>query len=205
MCMAVRGTARQRLAETAAEEIYRNGVTATGVDAIVARAGVSKPTLYAHFRSKTELITAALEHQHVTRRAQVERHLATLAGTDARERLLALFDVVAETQAANGHRGCAFIDAAAELTGDGDDAPRAVARAHKGWLRDLFTRLAVEAGADDPETLGEELLLLFDGAHARVLVEQDTAPVARARAIAETLISGRTAGAGAAVGEEARA
>lgn len=192
--MAVRGTARRRLAETAAEEIYRNGVTASGVDTIAARAGVSKPTLYAHFRSKTELVTAALEHQHATRRAQVEGRLAALGGLDARERLLALFDHLAEAQVAAGHRGCAFIDAAAELTGDGDDAPRDVARAHKGWWRDLLAGLAGEAGADDPAALGEELLLLIDGALSRVLIERDTAPMVRARHMAGVLIAARTGG-----------
>lgn len=192
--MAARGTARQRLAETAAEEIYRNGVTASGVDTIAARAGVSKPTLYTHFRSKTELVAAALEHQHATRRAQIEAHLGTLAGLDARDRLLALFGHLAELQAATGHRGCAFIDAAAELTGEADDAPRAVAREHKAWWRGLLAELAGEAGADDPEALGEELLLLIDGALSRTLVEQDTEPLARARHIAEVLITARTEG-----------
>jgi AcrR family transcriptional regulator len=189
-----RGTARQRLAETAAEEFYRHGVTASGVDTIAARAGVSKPTLYAHFRSKTELVAAALEHQHATRRGQVERHLASLAGVPARERLLALFDWLAAHQAATGHRGCAFVDAAAELTGAADDAPRAVARAHKGWWCGLLAGLAAEAGAADPEALGEELLLLIDGANARVLVEGDAAPVARAQDIADVLITARTHG-----------
>ena len=190
--MAVRGTARARLAETAAEEIYRHGVTASGVDTIAARAGVSKPTLYAHFRSKTELVTAALEHQHAVRRAQVEEHLAAERERDARDRLLGLFDHLAAAQAAGGHRGCAFIDAAAELTGDADDAPRAVVRAHKHWWRDLLTALARETGAHDPDALGEDLLILIDGALSRVLVERDTAPLARARRIAGLLVPAST-------------
>jgi len=192
--MAIRGTARQRLAETAAEEIYRHGVTASGVDTIAARAGVSKPTLYAHFRSKTELVTAALEHQHAVRRAQVEAYLATVRERDARDRLLGLFDHLADTQTAGGLRGCAFIDAAAELTGDADDAPRAVARDHKHWWRGLLTDLAREAGADDPGALGEELLILIDGALSRVLVERDTTPLTRARHLAGLLIAARTEG-----------
>lgn len=190
--MAVRGTARARLAETAADEIYRHGVTASGVDTIAARAGVSKPTLYAHFRSKTELVTAALEHQHAVRRAQIEEYLAAERERDARDRLLGLFDQLAAAQTAAGHRGCAFIDAAAELTGDADDAPRAVARAHKAWWRGLLTTLAEEAGAAAPAELGEDLLLLIDGALSRVLVERTTEPLTRARHIASVLIPAST-------------
>ena len=53
-----------RLLDTATELFYTEGIAATGVDKVVARAGVSKPTLYAHFGSKDELVAAVLERRH---------------------------------------------------------------------------------------------------------------------------------------------
>ena len=51
---------REHLIDTAIELFAKHGFHATGIDMILARAGVSKKTLYRHFRSKEELILAAL-------------------------------------------------------------------------------------------------------------------------------------------------
>src|ERR1700678_2900717 len=52
--------AAQRIRETARDLFYRRGIRAVGVDEIVARAGVTKPSLYRSFASKDELATACL-------------------------------------------------------------------------------------------------------------------------------------------------
>ncbi|BCJ30335.1 TetR/AcrR family transcriptional regulator [Actinocatenispora sera] len=184
-----RGTARDRLIETTAAVIYRRGVTATGVDTITAAATVSKPTLYAHFRSKSELVTAALARQHGDRRDELARHLDGLADRSPAERILAIFDWLGEGQRAAGARGCAFVNAAAELVEDDDAAARQVIRDHKRWWADTFTELARQGGADDPAVVGAQLLLVLDGANARVLVEGDTAPFALARRLAELVLA----------------
>ena len=52
---------RDHLVDTAAALFQRDGFHATGIDTILAEAGVAKMTLYNHFKSKDELIVAALE------------------------------------------------------------------------------------------------------------------------------------------------
>ena len=52
---------RDDLVETALRLFYANGFNATGIDRILAESGVAKMTLYKHFRSKDDLILAALE------------------------------------------------------------------------------------------------------------------------------------------------
>ncbi|MCO1692374.1 helix-turn-helix transcriptional regulator, partial [Pseudomonas aeruginosa] len=52
---------REQLLSTAVDLFYREGYHATGIDRILAESGVAKMTLYKHFRSKDELIMAALE------------------------------------------------------------------------------------------------------------------------------------------------
>src|SRR5215217_4826375 len=114
-------TARERLVDTAEALFYADGITATGVDTVVRAAGVSKPTLYAHFGSKDELISAVLEARHARRVAELE----------------GVQDVLAEFDAREGARGCAFLNAAAEL-GPGREA----IVAEKRWLEALLTRLS---------------------------------------------------------------
>ena len=63
--MSLPGITHTRLLDTATELFYAEGIAATGVDKVVARSGVSKPTLYAHFRSKDELVAAVLEKENM--------------------------------------------------------------------------------------------------------------------------------------------
>jgi AcrR family transcriptional regulator len=182
------GKARDRLVATAAALVYERGVTASGVDTVVRESGISKPTLYAHFRSKGELVAAAMKYQHAQRRAEVETYLASSRESPARQ-LLGLFDWLARWHEANGCRGCAFLNAAPELVGPDNSAARAVVRRHKHWWREQIADLAEQAGAAEPEALAEELLILLDGASARVMVENDIRQVRIAQRIAEGVLA----------------
>ncbi|MEW2439632.1 TetR/AcrR family transcriptional regulator [Streptomyces caniferus] len=144
--------------------------------------------LYSHFRSKEELVTAALERQHTLRRSHVEAHLTASQKSPAAQ-LIGLFDWLDRWHRANGCRGCAFLNAAPELVGPQKATARDVVRRHKHWWQQLLTSLAQEAGAEDPGQLAEELLLLLDGASFRVLVEGSSEPVRVARRIAEKVLA----------------
>jgi AcrR family transcriptional regulator len=146
---------------------------------------VSKPTLYARFGSKGALVAAVLEEVHARRRMNLERYLDRHNGSPAR--MLAVFDWLERFHRQRGNRGCPFLNAAAELCDPKDPAKQVVVR-HKRWLLEVLTAEAQEAGADDPDELGHALLLLLDGANARMVVEGDRHAVAGARRTAERLI-----------------
>lgn len=179
---------RERLVAAAAELFYSRGITASGVDAVVSRAGISKPTLYSHYRSKSELVAAALQFQHQERRQAVETYLAQRSDAAPGERLLSVFDWLGGWYAKQGTRGCAFLNAAVELVGPEDEPARQVVRQHKYWWREFLSGLARDAGVSDPSTLGDDLLLLMDGVSARVLVTGDASAATAARRIAGILL-----------------
>jgi len=172
--------AKEKLLDSASALFYADGIGATAVDDVVHAAGVSKPTLYAHFGSKAELVAAVLQRRHAARIAELE---ALEAGP------LAVFGWLADFYARDGARGCAFVNAAAELTEAGPG--REAAAREKAWLRGELTRRAREAGLRDPEALGSQLALLIDGVAARVVVDGHGASaqaVADATAAARALI-----------------
>ena len=178
---------RERLVDTATELFYRNGYHATGIDRIVAEAGVAKMTLYKHFRSKDELILAVLRRRDETFRnwlmGEVDRR-----GASPRERLLVLFDVLQEWFRKNEYRGCMFINAGAEY-GAPDSAIRAVACEHKRLLSTYVEQLAREAGATDPAELAAGLTLLVDGATVAAQLSCDCGPAEDARRAGAVLIA----------------
>ena len=157
-------SARDRLLETSARLFYEAGITATGVDTIAREAGVSKPTLYAHFGSKAELVAAVLAERH-------ERRVRELSEASDP---LDVFAHLADFYARDGARGCAFLNAAAELVDD--DPARAAVVAEKAWLRERLVQLCGD------ERTGSQLLLLIDGIAGRVVVN---GPDAAAEAVAD--------------------
>lgn len=181
------GPARERLLATAAEMFYRDGVTATGVDAITRESGVSKPTLYSHFRSKPALVAGVLRYRHDGRREELQGYLADLEQEGA-GRIVAVFDWLVRRAEEPNFRGCAFLNAAAELAAPPDEDARTVVRQHKAWWRGLFSDLAEGVGLEAPDELGEQLLLLLDGAYARSSVERASEPVRVARKLAVQLL-----------------
>lgn len=181
--------ARERILGTASELFYTEGVRAVGVDTIVARSEVAKATLYSHFASKDDLVLAVLERRDGEWLARLEAEVDRRDG-DARERLLSVFDALADEFGRPDYRGSAFMNVATEIA-DLEHPARAACRSHKDKIRAYFTRLATDAGARDPEALSHELMLLHDGAICVRVVQGDRQAAARAKRAATVLLAER--------------
>jgi AcrR family transcriptional regulator len=166
--------ARERIL-SASQQLFRDqGINCTGMDQLCAAAQVSKRTAYQHFTGKDELVAEYL------RRFDPDVMPGVFDRTDLtpRERLLAAFEVRAPL--------CPFIAAAVEIR-DPQHPARQYARDYKKAFAARFAETAREAGAANPEQLGEQLALLLDGASARTRVlNSETLPTAAA--IAAVLI-----------------
>lgn len=161
----VKVSARERLLDAAEELFYERGIAATGVDAVLRRAQVAPATLYAHFSGKDHLVAAYLQRRHERWRATWDEVLQR-AGDDPDARVLSVFDALDRFHPPHGTtRGCAFLAAAVEVTNPEHPAHRWLA-ADTQLLEDRLRTLAADTGADDPDALAAELLLLYDGALA---------------------------------------
>ena len=176
---------RGRILDTAAQLFYREGVRGVGVDRIAAEAGVAKMTLYYHFKSKDELVVAWL-------RRRDEEWMSWLESAVERRDsvpLLAVFDALREWFETPDFRGCAFINAHAEL-GSSSPAAAEIVVSHKHALTEYLTRLARSEGAAKPEALARELLLLVDGAIVTASIQHDARVADDAGEAARKVIAG---------------
>lgn len=181
-------SARERLLEVAAKRFYADGIAATGIDRLVADAGVAKMSLYNNFASKDELVTAYLHRRHAEWLGLLEARVAR-AGS-ARERALAVFDAYldhAEMAYERGFRGCGLLNGAAELPLG--HPGRLAVREHKQEVRDLLVELVTATGVGEPEELAEHLYLLVEGAVVSAGLEGSPAQIHRARALASGLLA----------------
>ncbi|HEY0615857.1 MAG TPA: helix-turn-helix domain-containing protein [Candidatus Elarobacter sp.] len=144
------------IAEVAAALFYKDGLHAVGVDRVADAAGVTKRTLYRHFRSKDDLIAASLRHAPRVPFPEYGPPLERIAGA---------FDVLEAFLDGTDYRGCPYIIFTAELTAPSHPARRLIEKLllrRRTWFRDR----AAEAGLGDPDEVAEELDVLFDGAVA---------------------------------------
>jgi AcrR family transcriptional regulator len=182
---------REQLIHTAIRLFNRHGYHATGIDRILAEAGVAKMTLYKHFGSKDELILAALHARDQWFRAHVRRELARRS-EDPAERLVLLFDVIDEYCRTAEFNGCMFISAASEFP-EPQSSIRVAAAEHKRRFTSYLREQAEAAGAALPAALAERLALLCDGAIVTAHVRGDPDAAVRAKDLARLVVAHATA------------
>ncbi len=182
----MRPNKRDELVRNALDVFYQNGFHATGMDMLVKETGVSKTSMYKHFRTKEDLILAALRLRDEMFRNWFYRRLDELADTP-KGQLLAMFDVLAEWFAKREFRGCMFIKASAEYQEPKHPIHKQSAE-HKRLLLEHFIGLARNAGAAEPKALATQLMLLKEGAIVMAVMGFGENPAADAKAAAEGLI-----------------
>jgi AcrR family transcriptional regulator len=181
-----RSTKRDMLLDTAWQLFYRDGYHATGIDRILADAGVAKMTLYKHFRSKEELILAVLERRSDLFRESFSRFLQAKERTPE-QRLLSVFDWLISWTKSKEFRGCFFQKAMAEYGGL-DDPIHQAALAHKAAFQAEIRRLVKEAGLTRSKGLADQLALLVEGAIVSAHATGSSVPAVQAREAARSLI-----------------
>lgn len=158
------GRARERILRAARRMFYERGIRAVGVEAIVTAAGVTKMSLYRHFASKDELVAACLAERIERFWRAWEESVAPHPGDPVRQ-ILALLVWLGRRSTEPGFRGCPMTNAAIEFP-EPDHPGRRLVEAHKRELRERLLALATGAGALEPQTLADGLLLLFEGSFA---------------------------------------
>ena len=189
--MTDRPNAHDALLGATSELTYEHGITSTGVDAIAARAGVTKRTLYQHFGSKDRLVAEALGVRDRRALLALETNARLRSEETGEPAILALFDVIENALRTKTKAGCAFINASLEINRPGHPV-REAALAHLRAREALVQQLLVEAGVDDPD-LAAQVVLLVDGAYAVGGTRRDPTAARQAKAAAAAHLGGRLA------------
>ncbi len=178
---------RQRLIDASVRRFYRDGFRNVGIDQILTDVGISKTAFYKHFESKEDLMLAALEEQNRWLQQTFHDMAREKGGDEPLGQLRALMDVVEELVEADDFQGCIFVNVAMEFPLQHEPAHLAAARSKKA-IEELVQRLAVAAGAADPQALAQQLCLIMEGAYVTRHVSGNKQTVDIARQIARLVI-----------------
>ncbi|GAA3023467.1 TetR/AcrR family transcriptional regulator [Kitasatospora albolonga] len=176
-------TAELRVLDSAEALFNERGVQSVGMDAIRTASGVSLKRLYQLFPSKDDLVAAVLRRRSAASDEAILTHARP--GASPRERILDVFDHLAEWFAQPTFRGCNFINSFGELGGVSGEVTE-LARAHKQSLNNHFRVLVSAAGG--PPLLADQLAILANGAMATAGIMGTPETAGQARAAAETLL-----------------
>lgn len=183
---------REHLLEVALDLFSREGFHATGIDRILAEAQVAKMTLYKHFKSKDELIVAALRLKDQQFNDSLVKAIEGLMADKYRGQPLgvvnALFDAVGEWVSGEDFYGCTFINACAEYSDLSNPIHRLVAD-HKLAMVNIIRALITPLQVDKPDYLAQQLAMLIDGAIVTAQTTDNRDAIDMARDAALTLCS----------------
>ncbi|HEV7604080.1 MAG TPA: TetR/AcrR family transcriptional regulator, partial [Candidatus Limnocylindrales bacterium] len=161
-------------------------VGATGVDTLIASAGVAKATFYRHFPSKDDLVVAWLRDPR-TRWLDRLRVDAEAHATSPDEVIPALFDAVVEWLETDGQRGCPYLGTAIAMPELAEPA-LAVIRAYLVEVQGYIQERLTAAGDPDADALAPKLQALLMGGMALSVAVGDTNPARAARAALTELL-----------------
>lgn len=180
---------RQHVVDTAYALFKRDGFHATGIDRIIAEAGIAKMTMYRHFPSKDELIVEVLEH----RARRFERQLDRLAQEVAtpEQKIGEIFDWHERWFRSADFHGCLFAHALAEFGDPGHPVFKAVARQKNGFKQRMQSILEKVMAPKQAESAAAALLMLIEGATLMAQMGQPAIDDAR-KAAAAIIASART-------------
>ena len=189
ICLMKKLGVKDRIIETASELFYRNGYNQTGINQIIAEAGVAKASMYQHFRSKEDIAVAYLKRRHINWVGDLKNYVANQKTN--KEKLIASFDYLDSLLNSVNYRGCGWQNIITDLPNDHDKI-RNQAVLHKNDVRAWVHMLLKEEdnlSGNEAEQLGDELIILLEGSIILSQIQKNKWPIEAAKNAAKKLLN----------------
>ncbi|WP_417455436.1 TetR/AcrR family transcriptional regulator [Kiloniella sp.] len=180
-------TTKDRILNAANSLFYGEGIRAVSVDAIAEKAGITKRTLYYHFKSKDELVTGYLASRDQPNLKIFAKWFEETEG-DLSDKIEAIFINLAKNSRHPKWKGCGFLRTAAELANMPGHPAIKIGAAHKkkfeAWLAEQFTETSIK----HPNQLARHIILIMDGAFSTMLIHRDPSYIEAAGDAAKNMV-----------------
>lgn len=176
---------RQSILDAAYGLFWRQGFLRVSMDDIAARADITKRALYQHFRSKDDLIAAALAHSS---ELAIERLRRFRRPAEGDELIDSFFAELADWAAKPKWSGGGFTRVVVELADLRGHPARAIARQHKAAVEKWLADALAAARISSPSDRAREVMLLMEGAMILMLVHGDPGYANAAARAAKSLV-----------------
>ncbi|WP_296385253.1 TetR/AcrR family transcriptional regulator [Winogradskyella sp.] len=175
---------KERIVETASDLFYNNGYNQTGINQIIAEASVAKASMYQHFRSKEDIAVAYLKQRHINWMGSLTEFVSNEKNNN--EKLIKSFDFLQTWLSGVNYRGCGFQNIICDLPKEQQKIKDQVVL-HKNDVKKLIHSLLEDK--NNQEELGNELLVLIEGAIILSQIQKSDWPIIAAKNAAIKLLS----------------
>ncbi|SFU21596.1 TetR/AcrR family transcriptional regulator [Sedimentitalea nanhaiensis] len=179
--------ARERIIDAANKLFYQEGIRAVSVDAVAEKAGITKKTLYYHFKSKDDLVAEYLSSRDQPNLKLFETWFESAEG-DTADKVEAIFLELAKSARHPKWKGCGFLRTAAELANLPGHPAMKIGSEHKKKFEDWLAKQFIKNQLDDPAAIARQIVLLMDGAFSTMLVHRDAAYAEEAGRAAKSIV-----------------
>jgi len=170
--MARQSDTKDRILESAYQLFYERGFTRISMDAVAARAGVTKRTLYNRFGSKDALFGEMLKRQSTLAIERI-RSWATRQDGTATDLIDGIFAGLTAWSAKKRWEGSGFTRLALELADLPGHPGRTAARRHKATIEQVLAGELRRRGLKKAEAAARIVALLTEGATILTLIHGD--------------------------------
>ncbi|PBB67728.1 TetR family transcriptional regulator [Mesorhizobium sp. WSM4312] len=182
---------RKRIVDAATKLFYAEGIGRVSVDAVAEKAGLTKRTLYYHFKSKDDLIAAYLDGRDQPNLRQMAGWFDAAEG-GADRKAEAIFSNLARAARHPKWKGCGFLRTAAELASMPGHPAIKVGSRHKSSFEAWLAGALSDHGVEEPQAAAREIVLLIDGSFSIMLVHRNPDYIEAAGRAAATLVRVRS-------------
>ncbi len=178
---------KERIIKAASRLFQREGVRDVSLDMIASEADLTKRTIYYHFRSKDDIITAYLQSRDQPNLNQFQKWFKEAEG-ELPDKIEGVFVGLTHVMQHPRWKGCGFLRTSVELIKMPGHPAVQAAQAHKKrvemWLTAVFSDYGLE---ELSPKLAKQIMLLLEGSFSMMLLHKDTSYVREAGKVANLL------------------
>tara|TARA_B100000809_G_C15139054_1_gene532082 strand:- start:3795 stop:4358 length:564 start_codon:yes stop_codon:yes gene_type:complete len=180
---------KHNIIETASSLFYKNGYNSTGINEIIAEAGIAKATLYNHFKSKEDLCIAYLQFKNKTFLTDIKAY--SITKVKGKSQVLSIFDFLQLFFKDNDFNGCWCIKTVAEIPKENEKI-RTEIQLQKNKFIQLISDLVVNnldtIKEKEVESLTRQIYLLYESAVAESHLHQADWPIKETKKLCSQII-----------------
>ncbi|WP_299102240.1 TetR/AcrR family transcriptional regulator [uncultured Winogradskyella sp.] len=181
---------KDRITETASFLFYKNGYNSTGINQIIAEAGIAKATLYNHFKSKEEICLAYLQHKNINFLKDFE--VFTTSKPKGKAQILAIFDFLQLFYQDKDFNGCWCIKTVSEIPKDNESIRNEIQSQKNDFIvliAKLITNNLETVKSAQVNSLARQIYLLYESAVGESHLHQEDWPIVESKNLCEKIIT----------------
>lgn len=140
--------AKEKIVEAASELFFRQGYQATTIDQVIEHSGVSRPTVYSHFKTKEEMCLVYLKSKRREDLGKLRDFIRECSKDE--DRFLSVIRFVREAMTSTKYRGCGYFNMISEFP-DHEHPIVKEARVYVDGFRDVIADVVKDLKSNNPK------------------------------------------------------